>query len=63
MLKALLRVNFHKKTLFLIYINDLPDKLICDLVIYAEDTTLYSCLGEKAQHSGTKIGSCQFIGI
>ena len=35
-------------TLFLIYINDLPDRLICDLVIYADDTTLYSSLDEKA---------------
>ena len=29
-------------TLFLIYINDLPDKVICDIAIYAEHTTLYS---------------------
>ena len=28
-------------TLFLIYINDLPDD-ICDIAIYAYDTTLYS---------------------
>ena len=28
-------------TLFLLYINDLPD-VICDIAIYAEDTTLYS---------------------
>ena len=28
-------------TLFLLYINDLPD-VICDIVIYADDTTLYS---------------------
>ena len=28
--------------LFLIYINDLPDEVICDIVIYADDTTLYS---------------------
>ena len=36
-------------TLFLIYINDLPDELICKLVIYADDTTLYSCLDGKAE--------------
>ena len=29
-------------TLFLLYINDLPDDIICDIVIYADDTTLYS---------------------
>ena len=29
-------------TLFLLYINDLPDDFICDIAIYADDTTLYS---------------------
>ena len=29
-------------TLFLLYINDLPDDVICDIAIYAGDTTLYS---------------------
>ena len=29
-------------TLFLLYIIDLPDDVICDIVIYADDTTLYS---------------------
>ena len=29
-------------TLFLIYINDLPDDVICDIAIYADDTSLYS---------------------
>ena len=28
--------------LFLLYINDLPDDVICGIVIYADDTTLYS---------------------
>ena len=28
-------------TLFLLYINDLPD-VICNIAIYADDTTLYS---------------------
>ena len=28
-------------TLFLLYINDLPDD-ICNIAIYADDTTLYS---------------------
>ena len=27
---------------FLLYINDLPDDVICDIAIYADDTTLYS---------------------
>ena len=29
-------------TLFLLYINELPDDVICNIVIYADDTTLYS---------------------
>ena len=29
-------------TLFLMYINDLPDGVICGIGIYADDTTLYS---------------------
>ena len=28
-------------TLFLLYINDLPDDVICHIAIYADDTTLY----------------------
>ena len=28
--------------LFLLYINDLPAYVICDIPIYADDTTLYS---------------------
>ena len=28
--------------LFLLYINDLPDDVICNIDIYAENTTLYS---------------------
>ena len=31
-----------RPTLFLLYINDLPDDVICDIAIYADDTTLYS---------------------
>ena len=31
-----------RPTLFLLYINDLPDDIICDTAIYADDTTLYS---------------------
>ena len=29
-------------TLFLLYINDPLDDVICDIAIYADDTTLYS---------------------
>ena len=29
-------------TLFLLYINGLPDDDICDIAIYADDTILYS---------------------
>ena len=29
-------------TLFLLYINDLLDDIICGIAIYADDTTLYS---------------------
>ena len=29
-------------TLFLLYINDPPDDVICNIAIYADDTTLYS---------------------
>ena len=29
-------------TLFMLYFNDLPDDVICNIAIYADDTTLYS---------------------
>ena len=29
-------------TLFLLYINDLPDDLVCNITIYTDDSTLYS---------------------
>ena len=32
-------------TLFLLYINDLPDDVICNIAINADDTTLYSKCG------------------
>ena len=34
-------------TLFLLYINDLPDDVICDIAIYADDTTFY-CRCDRA---------------
>ena len=32
--------------MFLIFINDLPDNILSQLAIYADDTTIYSCLGK-----------------
>ena len=29
-------------TIFLLYINELPDDVICNIAIYADDTSLYS---------------------
>ena len=29
-------------TLFLLYINDLPDNVTCNIAIYADDTIFYS---------------------
>ena len=29
---------------FFLYINDLPDDIICNIAIYAEDATLYTLL-------------------
>ena len=28
-------------TLFLLYVNDLPENVTCDIAIYADDTTLF----------------------
>ena len=33
---------FLTPTLFLLYINDLPDKVVYDIAIYADDATFYS---------------------
>ena len=35
-------------TLLLLYINDLADVVICDIAIYADDTTLYSNCGQAS---------------
>ena len=37
-----LHKNIYGHTLFLLYINDLPDDVICNTAIYADDSTLYS---------------------
>ena len=34
-------------TLFLLYLNDFPDDVICDIAIYADDTTVYSKCGNN----------------
>ena len=35
--------SFHKNTyIFVLYINDLPDDVVCDFAIHADNTTLYS---------------------
>ena len=36
-------------TLFLLYIDDLPDDIICNIAMYADDTTLYSDLWQQLQ--------------
>ena len=33
---------------FLLYFNDLPEDVICDIAIYADDTTLYSKCGQPS---------------
>ena len=44
-------------TLFLLYINDLPDDVICDIAIYAYDSTLYS----KCDHDHFNAGKAQLV--
>ena len=42
MLEFLKALSLVLPTLFLLYINDLPNGVICNIAIYADDTTLYS---------------------
>ena len=32
--------SIHGPTLFLLYINEIPDDVICNIAIYADDTTI-----------------------
>ena len=41
-------------TLFLLYINDFPDNVICNIAIYADDTTLY-CKCDQASDLWQKL--------
>ena len=34
--------SIHGPTPFLLYINDFPDDVVCNISIYADDITLYS---------------------
>ena len=40
--------SIFSRTVFLLYINDLPDDVICNIAIYADDTTLYSKCGQAS---------------
>ena len=42
-------------TTFLLYINDLPDNAICNIAIYADDTTLY-CNCDQASDLWHQVG-------
>ena len=35
--------------LFLLYVNDLPDDIICNIAIYVDDTTLYSKCDQESE--------------
>ena len=39
---GVLQVSIRGPTLFLLYINELPDDVMCNIAICADDTTLYS---------------------
>ena len=39
-------------TLFLLYINDLPDNVICNIAICADDATLYSKCNQATTWTG-----------
>ena len=42
---------FLSSTLFVLYINDHPDDVICNIYIYADDATLYSMCDQASDLS------------
>ena len=53
-----LKAPFIGPTLFLLYLNDLPDDVICNNVIYEDDTTLYSkCYQASGQWQQLELSS------
>ena len=40
---------------FLLYINDLPDDVICNIAMYADDTTLYSKFNQASKVCGNNL--------
>ena len=49
---GVLQGSIPRPTLLLLYINGLPNDVICNIAIYADDTTLYS----KCDQATTRIG-------
>ena len=39
------------RAFFLLYINDFPDDVICNIAIFADDTTLYSLCDQTSDHN------------
>ena len=56
-------------TIFLLYINELPDDVICDITVYADDTTVYSMcdqtsdLWQQLKLASTWIWSARHCGL
>ena len=50
-------------TYFLLYINDLPDNVICNIAIYADDTTLYSKCDQASSLAASlaPLAHCQHV--
>lgn len=46
-----------RPTLFVIFLNDLPDVVSSQLCINADDTTLYSCLNKSDQLDKVKLAA------
>ena len=48
-----LKAPFFFSALFLLYINDLPNDVICNIAICVDDTTLYSKCDQASDLMGT----------